>query len=58
MQTTNTQPQTEAQYPCDICGQKVTTDDPAIVTDNGLTVEHTACVPGWFGRNYGREGLN
>lgn len=46
------------EYPCDICGHDVVAGERVSVTDNGLTVEHTACVTGWVRRNYGREGLS
>jgi hypothetical protein len=44
-------------YACDICGDHVKAGEKVSVTDNGLTVEHTACTADWFRRNYGRETL-
>jgi hypothetical protein len=48
---------TKPDYPCDVCGLDVEAGERVSVTDNGLTVEHTACAADWLARNYGREGL-
>jgi hypothetical protein len=40
---------------CDICGQAIRAGEP-FSNDDG-EIAHTACVRGWFARNYGRESL-
>jgi len=55
--TVATDAEAHALYPCDHCGMGIVKGERVAVSNNGLTVEHTACVRDWFRRNYGREGL-
>lgn len=41
---------------CDICRDPIF--DTEGVHDDGDEVAHTACVPDWFRRNFGRETLS
>lgn len=55
--TPKTAATTHVLYPCDICGMAVVAGERVVVEDNGLTIQHTACVRAWFRRNFGREYL-
>lgn len=46
------------EFACDICSHDVVAGERVSVTDNGLTVEHTACVSNWRRSNFGRETLS